>query len=147
MHTKRHHLFHHMVQGKLVDNSIQSSLLLHALDIHFCYGLLLMHDSLLTRSIGSAQIKNIVSSETKGTPSTNASSAAVPFKARTMPNFKALHGKISSKACDTPVAVDKENSSAAANNANESKRRLSGKGLYFFYYLFVCYFYVVQSIL
>lgn len=63
-------------------------------------------------------------SNTKG--ATTLLPKTVPFKARVMPNFKALHSKIPVKTTNTPVA-DKENSCLPSNIGN-LPRRLSAKG-------------------
>ena len=76
--------------------------------------------------ISRIPVKSALSSTLKGTPSSTAPSSA-PFKARTMPNFKAIHDKIPKDAGGL-LSADKENLSAAANNALESKRRQSIKG-------------------
>ena len=67
--------------------------------------------------------KPTISQGTKATPT----SAIVvkPFKARTMPNFKALHDRIAPKSAGRPSQVDKENSIALAN---KSVNLLASKG-------------------
>lgn len=121
MRINRRPLSLYLVQGE----SINKRTLYAVQSIFKKFNSSLTHNSLPCRSMGSAQMKSIVSSESKGTPSTTAAF----FKARSMPNFKALHEKISSKIGGTPSG-DKENSIAAVNDATESKRRMSGKGAY-----------------
>jgi hypothetical protein len=80
-----------------------------------------------SKAKGTATVKSILSSETKSTPISE--SKTVQFKARTMPNFKALHDKIPLKSTGTPLA-DKENSGAHCNKALVPLRRQSLKGLW-----------------